>query len=207
MKEAMRTLSLMESLATWLEPRGIPYAIFGAQAARRYGVLRPTPDVDLLLGLQPSQRPILRAMLDDLGWHARWWRLTLLNPHRRRGRVPGVLARDPASGVKIDIILSFMPYDREALGRAVRHPLGRVPVRFASLNDVIVSKILGGRAQDVKDVLQIMKKRNDLDGAYIQTWLKRLGEELGAPLLERWERLGEIRRGDASGLPPRGREA
>ena len=179
----------MQALAACLESRGIRYAIFGAQAARRYGLSRPTPDIDVLLGLEPSERLVLRALLDDLGWHVRWWRLTLLNPRTHQGRVPGVLVYDPVNGVKVDILLTFMPYDRQALERAPHLPHGRIPVRFASLDDVVVTKVLAGRRQDMKDAQELLMKHRDVDRAYIKHWLGRLGQDLSAPLLERWRRI------------------
>jgi hypothetical protein len=51
----------------------------------------------------------------------------------------------PASGIRVDFIFSFSPYERQAITRALLVPMGGYDVRFATAEDLVIHKIFAGR--------------------------------------------------------------
>jgi predicted nucleotidyltransferase len=77
-----------------------------------------------------------------------------------------------ASGVRVDLVFSFTPFEREAIARARTVELGGQQLRFASPEDVIILKIFAGRPRDLEDVAAIVRNQPELDRAYIRRWLE-----------------------------------
>ena len=51
-------------------------------------------------------------------------------------------------------------------------------VRFASLEDVVIHKILAGRPRDIEDIESILLKNPGYDAPYIIKWLAEFGTAL-----------------------------
>lgn len=175
--------SLLTRLAKALDEAGIPYMIIGGQAVLLYGEPRLTRDVDVTVGLTPKelerllqvvQRVSLRLLVQDVAdFVQRTWVLPTL---------------DESTGLRVDFIFSWTPYEQEALRRAREVPVEGYPVRFASPEDVIVHKILAGRPRDLEDARTIVRKQQ-LDIAYIRKWLQAFGETLGTDYVSRLEEI------------------
>ena len=52
-------------------------------------------------------------------------------------------------------------------------------MRFATLEDVVVHKIVAGRPRDLDDVKSIVLKNPAYDGRYIERWLHEFDRSLG----------------------------
>lgn len=61
--------------------------------------------------------------------------------------------------------------------------LGRSLVRFASLEDVVIHKLIAGRVRDLEDVRSILIKNPKYDFVYIKKWLKEFDKSLGGKYL------------------------
>lgn len=81
---------------------------------------------------------------------------------------------DKESGIRVDFIFSFIPYERQAIERAKPVLLKGEPVMFATAEDVIIHKCFAGRPRDLEDARSILIKNPDLDRAYIRHRLKAL---------------------------------
>jgi len=81
-------------------------------------------------------------------------------------------ARDSATGIRVDMIFSFTPYEKEAIERGRSILFDDTPVMFASMEDVIIHKIFAGRPRDLEDAFTILAKNPDVDQEYIRKWLK-----------------------------------
>jgi hypothetical protein len=73
--------------------------------------------------------------------------------------------------------------------RVRRVPLGKAEVRFASVEDLIISKTVAGRPRDLEDVRSILLKKPPLDLPYIHRWLREFDQSLGESFLQRFEQL------------------
>lgn len=86
--------------------------------------------------------------------------------------------REEKSGIRVDFIFSFSSYERQAIQRAQELKLGKTGVKFASLEDVVIHKIIAGRARDREDVKSILLKNPDYDVPYIAKWLREFDNSL-----------------------------
>ena len=161
-------------LAVALDARSIPYMVVGGQAVLLHGEPRLTRDIDVTVGLDLGGLDTLLEVVRDLSLKP------IPEDVRSFVRETMVLpALDEASGVRVDFILSFTPYERQAMDRVARRVIRGCEVRFASAEDLIVHKIFAGRARDLEDVRSILARNPDLDHAYIRRWLREFDASTG----------------------------
>jgi hypothetical protein len=158
---------LLIKIAMGLRDAHLPYMIIGGQAVLLYGTPRMTKDIDITLG----------AGIDDLDKIVDAVEAIDLQiiPRDFRSFVEKTFVlptKDEETQIRVDFILSFTPYERQAIGRAKPILLGETPVMFASVEDVIIHKVFAGRARDLEDVRSMSIKNPDLDRAYVRRWLK-----------------------------------
>jgi len=96
---------------------------------------------------------------------------------------------DPATGIRVDLIFSFSPYKQQALGRVRTVKLGAAEVRFASVEDLLIHKVVAGRSRDLEDATSVLAKNPQADLSYLRHWLGQLSTALSEPLAERFEQL------------------
>lgn len=160
---------LLARLAKALAAQRIPYMIIGGQAVLFYGYPRLTQDVDLTLGVDPEAVPAILAV-------CRKAQLTPLvkDPHAFVRATHVLPAQDRASRLRVDLVFSNTPYEHQAIRRARRVRVGRATVSIASLEDLIIHKLVAGRPVDVEDVRVLMtRRRRNADLRYIRRWLKQ----------------------------------
>lgn len=174
---------LLERLARALDEARLPYMIIGGQAVLLYGEPRLTRDIDITLGVDVDRQADIIAVATSLGI------TPLVSPESFTTDTMVLPCLDPASGIRIDFIFSFTPYERQAIDRAARLSIGNTQVRFASVEDLIVHKMLAGRPRDHEDVTGILLKQPHHDMAYIRHWLAQFATTVNQPLTEQFETL------------------
>jgi hypothetical protein len=100
---------------------------------------------------------------------------------------------DPATGIRVDLVFSFSLYERQALERVQTVRMGEADVRFASLEDLIIHKVIAGRPRDLEDVRIMLIKNPGADLAYCRRWLQEFSAALSEPF---WDRFGQIVEGN-----------
>lgn len=178
--------SLLKRLAVELNTREIPYMIFGGQAVLVYGEPRLTKDIDVTIALGPEEAQPVFDCVEALG-------LSLLVDDaedflRETFVIP---AEDPSSGIRVDFVFSLTEYERGAFDRASVVHLGEVGVKFISLEDLVIYKIVAGRPRDLEDVRCVMLKNPQMDKQKIRYWLAQYDTALGENFEERF--LGVVR--------------
>jgi hypothetical protein len=137
----------IKALAEATRQSGVEFMLVGGQAVLLHGVPRLTQHIDLTLSLTPDEVGRVLDLCVAVGLDP------LPADPRRFAREPFVLpAVDGTTGVRVDFILSTIPYEREALRRSVGVRLAEVDVPFAAVEDLILSKLLAGRPRDIEDV-------------------------------------------------------
>ncbi|MBW2698865.1 MAG: nucleotidyl transferase AbiEii/AbiGii toxin family protein [Deltaproteobacteria bacterium] len=140
--------------------------LIGGQAVLVHGQPRLTEDIDITLGIDPTQ---LGTVLDVCSALA----LDPI-PEDVEGFVTETFvlpALHGESGIRIDFIFSTTSYEREAIARAEHHELAGVPIPFATAEDLIIHKLFAGRARDWEDAVSIVRrKREGLDWEFIMRW-------------------------------------
>ena len=82
---------------------------------------------------------------------------------------------DPSTGIHVDFILSFSPYEKTALGRARRIKVGQADVVFVLLEDLVIHKILAGRPRDLEDVRHVLIRNPKADLVHSRMAARVLG--------------------------------
>lgn len=178
---------LLAKLAGQLDASNIPYMVIGGQAVLLYGEPRLTRDINITLGIGPDKHADVLALADRL-------RLQCLveNAEEFASRTLVLPFLEEGSGIRIDLIFSYSPYEQQAIQRAqtiIFDPAKGHPVRFAALEDVIIHKIIAGRPRDIEDIKSILLKNPGYEKRYIESWLGEFDKGLDTRYLSAFQSL------------------
>ena len=163
---------LIKETAQYLDLQKIPYMIIGGQAVLIYGRPRLTRDIDITLGVDTDKLALIEGLCRKLKL-----RSLAENPQDFAQNTKVLPTEHPDSKVRVDFIFSFTPYEAQAIKNAKQVLIDDYPVKFASCEDVIVHKMVAGRAIDEEDVKSILAKNRDIiDFEYIRKWLSEFGK-------------------------------
>lgn len=168
---------ILANLGKALPARSIPYMVIGGQAVLLYGEPRVTRGIDVTLGVDVDRLEDLLRIAEELSLRAL--------PDEIKAFVDRTMVLpclDDGSGIRVDFIFSFTPYEAQAIRRSNRVDINGVEVCFASPEDVVLHKIFAGRPRDIEDARSILLRNADLDTSYMRDWLDRfdiMSEEKG----------------------------
>lgn len=154
----------------------IPHALCGGIAANLYREdVRATMDVDFYVAIGAPGLVALSRRFEEAGWTAQ--------PYWAKGEL---LRLDRAGSPRVDCLIASTDYERAALERAVHASIAGREVPVLAAEDLIVFKLVAGRARDYEAVAAILNARGDeLDIRYITEVLDRIGHT------DRWARAKE----------------
>ncbi len=176
---------LLEQLAKALEGAGFPYMVIGGQAVLLYGEPRLTKDIDITIGVDLDQLPDVLRLIESIPLQP------LVEPETFTRQTMVLPCQDPASRIRVDLIFSATPYERQAMTRVTKQKIGSLDVRFASVEDLLVHKVIAGRPRDLEDARSVLLKNPKADVTYIRKWLGELSAVLDQPCLARFTQLLE----------------
>jgi hypothetical protein len=157
--------------------------VIGGQAVLLYGEPRLTKDIDITLGADLTR-------LQDVLSAVREMRLTpLVDPETFTGETMVLPCADPETGIRVDLIFSFSPFEQLAISRARVLRIGEADVCFASLEDLLLHKIVAGRARDLEDARIVLLKNPNADLGYVRHWLAEFSALTGEDYLDRLNRI------------------
>jgi hypothetical protein len=148
--------------------------VIGGQAVLYYGEPRLTKDIDITLGITVEESIQVFKIIKSLKL-----RIITKQPLAFARRTMILPVQEKSTGIRIDFIFSFSPYERQAIRNAKTVKIRGVAVKIASLEDVVVHKIIAGRARDIDDVKSIILKNRKYNQPYIIRWLKKFDRALG----------------------------
>jgi hypothetical protein len=151
--------------------------VIGGQAVLLYGEPRLTGDIDIALGIGVNELNKIKKIVSIIGL-----KILVKKEFVERNMVFPTI--EEKSGIRVDFIFSFSPYERQAIERGIDIKLGRTLVRFASLEDVVIHKVIAGRARDMEDIKSILLKNPKYDSGEIIKWLKEFDNSLDENFLE-----------------------
>jgi hypothetical protein len=159
--------ALISKIAKELERAGLPYMIIGGQAVLFYGSPRMTKDIDITLGVDTESLGVVVETVKSIGIEI------IPEDFRTFVKQTYVLPTlEKETGLRIDFIFSFTPYERQAIAKATPAFLGKTKIMFASVEDVIIHKVFAGRPRDLEDVRTLILKNPDVDRHYVRKWLR-----------------------------------
>jgi hypothetical protein len=173
-------------LARMLSEHNIPYMIIGGMANAIWGEPRSTLDIDVTVWVEDEKIGQLVALM------AGTFRPIPENPQRFI-RETRILPLETEAGLRIDLVFGLLPYEREAIDRAVEITVAGAEVRFCAPEDLILHKIISERLRDLEDARMVVHRRFDsLDFTYLEPRIHELSRVLVRPeILEIWQRWKE----------------
>lgn len=179
-KSPIETLeSAVAALLGWFQAERLKGIIIGGVAASLLGRPRATRDVDALVWMEDlndwarlvaSSRPHgIEPRIDDPVGFA------------ERARV--LLLRHAPSGVDIDVALGALPFEEEAVARAIHEKLGahRIPVPHP--DDLVIMKAIAHRPRDVADIEAVLEAHPEIDRARVRAYVEEFAKLLDTPEL------------------------
>jgi hypothetical protein len=128
--------------------------VFGAQAALIWGRPRLTTDLDATVKLEGTDATELVRVLQGHGFTLR---VEATPEFVRQTRV--LPMQHERSGLGLDLVLAGPGLEEAFLARAVPVDVAGVAIPFISPEDLIVTKVLAGRAKDIEDIRGVLAER------------------------------------------------
>jgi len=160
--------TLLKKIAVQLTNLKIPYMIIGGQAVLFYGEPRFTKDIDITLGIGVQELFKIEQVLNKL-----YLSIRVKNYKEFAKQTMVIPCIDKKSSIEVDFIFSLSEYERQAIKKAKNVKFGKTTVKIASLEDVIIHKIIAGRPRDIEDIKIMLIKNPKYNIKYIKQWLKK----------------------------------
>lgn len=178
-------VTALADLTHWLEAAGVPAMIVGGIAASILGRPRATRDIDAL-AVAPDEK--WTPLLESSKAHGILPRIE--NPLEFAHRTRVLLLRHTESGIDIDIILSGLPFEAEAVSRATVHDVGGVRVRLPQVEDLLIMKAIAHRPQDLRDIEGLLDVFPGVNVESVRRWVREFAAAAELPdLPEEFEKL------------------
>ncbi len=146
-------VDVFAALATAFDRAGVPWYLFGAQAAILYGSARLSADVDVTVDLGGASASVLDAPLAAAGFTSRG-----ASPEQIAATRVLPVTHAP-SAIPVDIVIAGPGLEELFLARAGHVDVGGARIPVARAEDVVAMKLLAGRPKDLEDVCAILGAR------------------------------------------------
>lgn len=153
--------------------------VIGGVANLVWGVPRTTQDVDVTAAIPDSRLDEVIAGFGEA--------LDVL-PEDPRAFLSEtqVLPLSTRGGVRVDLIRAGLPYEEEAIRRAVVRSVGGLEMRVATAEDLVIHKLASKRPRDLEDAVGVLRRqRGKLDRSYLDGLVRSLSDALDEPAI--WE--------------------
>jgi Nucleotidyl transferase AbiEii toxin, Type IV TA system len=166
--------SALVEIASFLDEMQWPYMLIGGLAMALWGEPRATLDVDVSVWVEPEA---FEDAVRKIGASFRTVPDALEFAPRSR-----VVPRETSQSVRGDLVLGALPQERNLISRARERAVGGVPIRVASVEDLILMKLISERQKDLDDATRLLRRYGStLDTAYLEPELQQFAEALDRP--------------------------
>ena len=176
-------LKALKSVASCLSRAGIPYMVIGGQAVLQYGLPRFTQDIDLTIALTPEEAGKILNCIEGS------FRVLPRNLEKFIRETWVLPVEHFETGVRVDFIFSISAFEREAIEKAREIRIENQSIRYIQPEDLVVQKIIAGRAIDLEDARGILNTQGEkIDRERIERDIIALSQETGEKeWLNRWK--------------------
>ena len=173
-------------ITTILTNNDIPYMLIGGYAMAIHGFPRMTQDLDISLGIDIDQiDQVLKVVTDDFN-------ILVDDPVAFAGKTNVLLLQDKNTDIRIDLIFSFIAFERDAIANAKTISINGVLIKNVSLNNLLVYKMLAGRERDKEDVATILfEARDEINVNEVSDKIQNLSEIIQNDSYTNWKQLLE----------------
>jgi len=157
--------------------------VIGGHAVLQYGLPRFTQAIDVTIALTPREAD---NVLNSIEGSFRVLPRDIEKFIRDTWVLP---VEHHETGVRVDLIFSISAFEREAIEKAREITAEDMPIRYISPEDLIVQKIIAGRAVDLEDAKGILDMQGErIDRERIERSISALSRESGEnEWLKRWD--------------------
>jgi len=165
--------------------------VIGGHAVLQYGIPRFTQDIDVTIALTPEE---VGKVLKSIEGSFRVLPRDIEAFIRDTWVLP---VEHLETGVRVDLIFSITAFEREAIEMAREITVENMTIRYISPEDLIVQKIIAGRAVDLEDAKGILDMQGErIDRERIEKSISALSRESGEyEWLKRWD---EVKKSSAT---------
>lgn len=159
----------------------VPYMVIGGVAFTRWGSYRATYDVDVAIRVEEDDKDRIVERLN------RTFQFRAKHTAEFFEQTRVLLLKNDA-GVGLDVLFTLLPYEWNAIERAVDVIVEGRSVKFCTAEDLILYKVISPRPVDQSDIRQVLRQRgSELDFDYLEPKVKGLSELMERPeILEFW---------------------
>jgi hypothetical protein len=172
-----RFLAALRALVDALEDIPAPSMIIGGVAVIAAGVPRQTVDIDATIRGRDSN---LDDVVATLARHGITPRINDALQFARERQV--LLLRHDATGVTMEVSFAWLPFEEEALSRAITRDVEGLTLRLGTPEDLIVYKAAAWRDRDRSDVERLLVLYlNDIDLDRVRSLIIDIASALDDP--------------------------
>jgi hypothetical protein len=168
-------------VASACEALGLPYMLIGGLAVAMWGEPRATLDVDVTVWVEPDgMEAAVAGLCARFGSLSRDPRAFVSQTH--------VLPVTTSQGARADVVFAALPPERESIARAVPKQIDNHTVMVASVEDLLLMKLVSERRKDREDAIRLLRRfKKSIDREYLEPRVRELSEALAQP--DAWELL------------------
>ena len=176
----------LTDLSSVFKNNNVPYMIIGGLANAIWGHPRATLDIDVTIWVLDDQIQKLLSILEEKYVFMVEEPIDFISKTR-------VLPIKNKENLRIDIIFGALPFEKDALVRAVEVKVGNSFIKFCTAEDLILFKIISERSKDLEDVRNLLwYQRDNLDYSYLEPRIKELSDLLDRPgIRQNWNKWKE----------------
>ncbi len=164
---------LLAKIASALTKNHIDYMVIGGQAVLIHGEPRFTTDIDITLGIGTDHLPEIIDIVNQCALQP-----LVDSPSDFANKTMVLPVKDNLTNIRIDFIFSTSAYEKIALKRAIAVKIDDTEIKYSSIEDLIIHKIVAGRPRDIEDARTVMTKNRNYDIEYIKDWLLKFDKSL-----------------------------
>ena len=161
----------------------IPYILIGGYSMALHGCPRLTQDLDITLGLDTDS---LDKLLHICGSD---FKTLVTDPREFAEKTNVLLLEDKETGIRIDLIFSFIEFERQAVSNADTIEIDGVLIKNASIENLIIYKILAGRERDKEDVKILLNTHENININAVSSQIEELSLIMGNDAYKVWKKI------------------
>ncbi len=170
---------LLRALATVMVDQDLPWYLFGAQAAIIWGSPRLSADVDITATIEPAAIDAFVEAMRQHGFH-----LLVVDDSDFLARTRVLPFVHRRTHMPLDVVIAGPGLEEDFMQRAITVDIRDTAIPVISPEDLIITKVLAGRAKDIEDVRGVIQERRaSIDEERIRRILRLLERALGQSAL------------------------